>query len=257
MEYGKFIVAFNNWKNEQELTISVQDSFQYLWRLGTDAVKIWEPEFEENIPDATKEEIKMFKNTLKEGGILVGIPIGHPIQNFNGAKLYKMTKHNQSFSIPNVIFSYTGNIFSGGRTVTTDGEQVIAPIAITPGSIQFTNSFDGIDTIFDRQRGSIVGKGFSYNQRGTNKRNGESVSGFVNYVNGNIELFRSSTYNEDLIINKYEPFCISGGGPSSGSSSGGSSSSPEPLPSLNRMNITGTFETYGDPTECVFTYIME
>jgi hypothetical protein len=253
MEYGKFIVAFNDWRKEQELTISAQAGFQYLWRLGTEAVKVWEPEFEENMPDATEEEIEMFKNTLKEGGILVGIPIGPMLEGFDGAKLYKMTKHNQSFSIPNVVFSYMVNIFSGGRIVTTDGEQVIVPIAITPGSIQFTNSFDGIDTIFDRQRGSIVGKGFSYNQRGTNKQNGESVSGFVNYVNGNIELFRSSTYNEDLVINKYEPFCISGGG----SSSGGSSSSPELLPSLNRMNITGTFETYGDPTECVFTYIME
>ena len=257
MEYGKFIVAFNNWRNEQGITISAQDGFQYLWRLGTEAVKVWEPEFEENMSDATEEEIEMFKNTLKEGGILVGIPIGPMIEGFDGAKLYKMTKHNQSFSIPNVVFSYIGNIFSGGRDITTDGEQVTIPIVITPGSIQFTNSFDSIDTIFDRQRGSIVGKGFTYNQRGTNKQNGESVSGFVNYVNGNIELFRSSTYNEDLVINKYEPFCISGGDSSSDGSSEGSSSSPEPLPSLNRINITGTFETYGDPTECVFTYIME
>ena len=257
MEYGKFIVAFNDWRKEQELTISAQAGFQYLWRLGTEAVKVWEPEFEEKIPDATEEEIEMFKNTLREGGTLVGIPIGKAIERFNGAKLYKMTKHNQSFSIPNVVFSYMGNIFSGGRTVTTDGEQVTIPIVITPGSIKFTNLFDGIDTIFDRRRGSIVGKGFTYNQRGTNKQNGESVSGFVNYENGNIELVRSSTYNENLVINKYEPFCISGGGSSSGSSSGGSSSSPEPLPPLNRMNITGTFETYGDPTECVFTYIRE
>ena len=84
-----------------------------------------------------------------------------------------------------------------------------------------------------------------------------STKKIENYENGNIELVRSSTYNENLVINKYEPFCISGGNSSSGSSSGGSSSSPEPLPPLNRMNITGIFETYGDPTECVFTYIRE
>lgn len=256
--FGHLAAALNDWKKKNNLTINFDDSRRYFWRLGQPAIDAWLPEFEQKVTDATADEIASYRKMFEEGGELAGIPVSTKLPSFRGAKLYEMTESEKTFSLEDVVTTWEGNICKQGRDITAGGDALQSVIAIKPGTVKFTSTFDGVDSNTSKTTGLIYGHGLQDKQREVNRNGGESIFGYVSYITGDLQLVRSNTFNDDMIL-QYEAYCTvpHGGSSSSGGSSSGGSSSSHVFPKLNHANITGSLTVFGDPCKEVFSFDLD
>lgn len=253
--FGHLAAALNDWKKKNNLTIDFNNSRRYFWRIGQPALDAWLPEFEQQVTDATPDEIAAYRKMFDEGGEMAGIPVALKLGNFRGAKLFEMTETVKQFSLNDITTVWEGNVCNQNRNITANGDSLTAVVMLKPGTFRFTNVFDGLDSNISKTTGIIYGKGVQDYRRTTNRNGEESIFGFINYVTGDLQLVRSNTYNDDMIL-QYEAYCtVPHASSGSGSSSG--TSTEKIFPKLKHANITGDFSIFGDPCKEVFSFDLD
>lgn len=268
--FGHLCAAFNDWKKKENITIGPNDTTTYFWRLCPEAITAWLPEFEEKVTDATQDEINAYRSMIREGGEIMGIPVAPNITNYRGAKLYKLDVVHNTFTMNDTVTVYEGNILSSDRKATSDGDLITIPLGIQPGSVHFTNTFDGTDQKISKTEGLIMGEGFKRNSRDINRLDDESIYAIVNYVTGAIQLVRSNSYNDKIIYdirNGYKGTTTTntGTGSNTGTNTGtsgqtGTGSSTENqwlISPLKVANITGEFNTFSNTSQLVFSFDLD
>ena len=260
--FGHLAAALNDWKKKNNLTIDFNNSRRYFWRIGQPAIDAWLPEFEQQVTDATPDEIAAYRKMFDEGGEMAGIPVALKLGNFRGAKLFEMTETVKQFSLNDITTVWEGNVCNQTRNITANGDSLTAVVMLKPGTFRFTNVFDGLDSNISKTTGIIYGKGVQDYRRTTNRNGEESIFGFINYVTGDLQLVRSNTYNDDMIL-QYEAYCTVPHASSSSSSNGGGSgsgsgtSTEKIFPKLKHANITCDFSIFGDPCKEVFSFDLD
>ena len=257
--FGHMAAGFNDMKTAKNLNIPFADSRGYFWRIGKDARVAWEPEFEQKVSDAKPQEIESYKAMFQENSELLGIPVAKELSDFRGIRLYKLNENPSTYTISDLLCAYDGSILSSINTLIDDpitNEQINQIITIKPESLKMTNCFDAVDIISTKTTGLIYGEAFKDCKRLTNRLNGESIMGTINYKNGNIHLIRSSSTN-DKLIPEYEAFVVASAS-SSGSSDGSSSGGPiPPTELLLRINPSISFTTFIGPAVVVWEFMLD
>ena len=269
--FGHMAAGFSNWKTTNNMTINFNDSRGYFWRMGTSAKEFWQPDFENQVPNAKPAEIAAFRAMFEDGGELLGIPVAKDLGNFRGIRLYKMGEYSKSFSVTNMLTAYSDVILASDIlhtvTDTSTGDSFNPPIIIKPETLKMSGNFDGIDIIASKISGIIYGAGLKNQLRITNRINGESIMGTIDYRNGNIQLIRSNDIN-DKLIPEYETFIEEYnnlppgtviGGTDDPSASGASVVSAPIAPSgrLVHIDFTLNYTVFGDPVIKVWEFMLD
>lgn len=271
-KFGHMAAGFSDWKEETGLEINFNDSRGYFWRLGTPAKEFWQPDFENNVPDAKPAEISSFRAMFEEGGELLGIPVAKGLGNFRGIRLYRMSEYNKSYPVSNMLVVFNGVILPSdvSKTVTDTltGDIFNPPIIIKPETLKMSGRFDGVDVIASKVSGLVYGAGLRNQIRTTNRVNGESIMGTFDYRNGNIQIIRSNDIN-DRLLPEYEAFIeeyqnlppgtvIGGTGTdTSGDTSGGAAAPTAPSGRLVSIDFTLSYTVFGNPVSKVWEFMLD
>lgn len=268
--FNELVIAYNEWRNANAISTSLEENIKYIWILPTDALNEWAHELDDKSDIFNEEELANYTNMFTVGNKILGITLA-ATDNSNIVKLYRLTTYNSAFLFENVLCSVDGNIRTKPNNINisdTDGNSysINLPVVVQPKSIQFDkipennydgvdvregsgaplfeDIFDGVDQPFKNTRGIISGKGYTAYQNNQYNRDShrlinintskesetESIFGAIDYSTGNIHLVRSFPDNEEKFITYYDELEQLLAGGGSGESSESGSSTTPMFP---------------------------
>ena len=253
--FGEFAKAFHEWRAAENPIYNFAENSMFAWIIPKEAIAVWKHELDDLTPEYLEAyEVELYRNNFAKGGSFFGI---YNFVESNGieCKLFKMTQHRLSFTIPPFLCSYDGTLPLVSQTLHLDeGITTNTLIRIKYNSISMSGGFDAVDNYQSYDMGIIMGNGYYIGSRSHNRLGEESVFGHVNYTNGHIHLVRSNTSNDEKFPRYYEWLIRllsesgSGGG---GSSSSGSGEGAEPY---SYLSLSGSLTALGDPCTQVFSF---
>ena len=294
-DYGKLASAFNQFKSENDLSISFAESRGYGWRIGTEVKALLQPSLddEEGFEDYVKQE---FRNQFEEGHDMFGIPIIGTISGQHSRKLYLYNIAKKDLvsvleeekeldsdtpgydSKTNIIFGVRQTLFKQMRVKDPITNAMFYwPYAMQPESMYIKEYKESLgdhypyqDSMTDRNSGSFILSLKKDNSYAVDERDiYKTINGKIDYRSGLLTLSRdlksSNAATAIDILPKYnamlEALGSASGGGDDGSGGGGGStididvSGYEPA-EYEYEKMTAVLTSYESPVKVVWTYTL-